>query len=321
MSMSMSMGKQTPFLLHIPQTGKVHCRQPPKEKVVVVMGATGTGKSRLSIDIATRFPAEIVNSDKMQVYEGLDITTNKVTQEECCGVPHHLLGVVDPNKDFTATNFCAMASLAIKSVVDNRRLPIIVGGSNSFIEALIDDKDDKFHSKYECCFLWVDVSMPVLDSFLSDRVDRMVKRGMVNEVRNVFRSNADYSRGLRKAIGVPEFDRYFRAESISDDETRARILEESINMIKFNTSKLACRQVEKIYRLRDVKGWKVQRIDATDVFRRRGREADEAWKNLVAGPSTMMVSRFLYNFGPMEYRNLRAMRAPLKETVVASATY
>ncbi|KAL2485858.1 Adenylate isopentenyltransferase 3 [Abeliophyllum distichum] len=319
--MSMSMCKQTPFLLNIPQTGKVHCRQLPKDKVVVVMGATGTGKSRLSIDIATRFPAEIVNSDKMQVYEGLDITTNKVTQEECCGVPHHLLGVVDPNIDFTATNFCTMASLAIKSVVDNRRLPIIVGGSNSFVEALIDDKDDKFHSKYECCFLWVDVSMPVLDSFLSDRVDRMVKRGMVNEVRNVFRSNADYSRGLRKAIGVPEFDRYFRAESISDDETRARILEESINMIKFNTSKLACRQVEKIYRLRDVKGWKVHRIDATDVFRRRGREADEAWKNLVAGPSTMIVSRFLYNFGSMEYRNLRAMRAPLMETVVAAATH
>lgn len=320
--MSLFMCKQTTFLLHIPQTGKVHCSQPQKEKVVVVLGATGTGKSRLSIDIATRFPAEIVNSDKMQVYEGLDITTNKIAQEECCGVPHHLLGGVDPNMDFTATNFCNMASPAIKSVVNNRRLPIIVGGSNSFIEALIDDKDnDKFRSKYECCFLWMDVSMPMLNSFLSDRVDRMVERGMVNEVRKFFRLNANYSRGLRRAIGVPELDRYFRAESSSDDKTRARILEEAINMIKFNTSKLACRQVEKIYRLRDVKGWKMHRIDATDVFRKQGREADKAWENLVARRSTMIVSKFLYNFGSMEYWNLRAMRGPLMETAVATATY
>ncbi|CAA3025570.1 adenylate isopentenyltransferase 3, chloroplastic-like [Olea europaea subsp. europaea] len=320
--MSLSMCQQTPFFLHIPQSGTVHCRQPPKEKVVVVLGATGTGKSRLSIDIGTRFPAEVVNSDKMQVYEGLDITTNKITQEECCGVPHHLLGEIDPNMDFTATNFCNMASLAIKSVVNNRRLPIIVGGSNSFIEALIDDKDnDKFRSKYECCFLWVDVSMPMLDSCLSDRVDRMVERGMVDEVRKMFRLNANYSRGIRRAIGVPELDRYFRAESSSDDKTRARILEEAINMIKFNTSKLACRQMEKIYRLRDVKGWKMHRIDATDVFRRRGREADKAWENLVAGPSAMIVSRFLYNFGPMEYRNLRALRGPLMGTAVAAATH
>ncbi|CAA2995938.1 adenylate isopentenyltransferase 3, chloroplastic-like [Olea europaea var. sylvestris] len=321
MRMSLSMCKHTPFLSHIPQIGKVHCHQPPKEKVVVVMGATGTGKSRLSIDIATRFPSEIVNSDKMQVYEGLDITTNKITREECCGVPHHLLGVVDPNVDFTAKNFCTMASLAIKSVVNNRRLPIIVGGSNSFIEALIDDKDNKFRSKYECCFLWVDVSMQVLDSFLSNRVDQMVERGMVNEVRNMFRLNADYSGGLRRAIGVPEFDRYFRDESSSNGETRARILEEAINMVKFNTSKLACRQVEKIYRLKDVKGWEVHRIDATDVFRKQGKEANEAWENMVAGPSIAIVSRFLYNFGPMEYRNLRAMRAPLMETAVASATH
>ncbi|CAI9778524.1 unnamed protein product [Fraxinus pennsylvanica] len=315
------MCKHSPFLPHIPQIGKVHCRQPPKEKVAVVMGATGTGKSRLSIDIATRFPSEIVNSDKMQVYEGLDITTNKITREECCGVPHHLLGVVDPNIDFTAKNFCTMASLAIKSVVNNGRLPIVVGGSNSFIEALIDDKDNKFRSKYECCFLWVDVSTHVLDSFLSDRVDQMVERGMVNEVRNMFRLNADYSGGLRRAIGVHELDRYFRAESSSNDETRARMLEEAINMIKFNTSKLACRQVEKIYRLRDVKGWKVHRIDATDVFRRRGKEANEAWENMVARPSTAIVRKFLYNIGPMESRNWRAIRAPPMETVVAAATH
>ncbi|XWS69443.1 hypothetical protein CRYUN_Cryun04dG0179500 [Craigia yunnanensis] len=65
------------------------------------MGATSTGKSKLSIDLATRFNGEVNNSDKIQVYKGLDIITNKVTVEESRGVPHHLLGMVDdPEADF-----------------------------------------------------------------------------------------------------------------------------------------------------------------------------------------------------------------------------
>ncbi|KAL0419923.1 UNVERIFIED_CONTAM: Adenylate isopentenyltransferase 3, chloroplastic [Sesamum radiatum] len=111
------------------------------------MGATGTGKSRLSVDLATRLSAEIINSDKMQVYHGLDIVTNKITDEERCGVPHHLLGVVDPESDFSAANFRTMASISMRSILSRGQLPMIVGGSNSFIEALADMN---FRSKYEC---------------------------------------------------------------------------------------------------------------------------------------------------------------------------
>ncbi|GAB4843465.1 Adenylate isopentenyltransferase 5, chloroplastic, partial [Ancistrocladus abbreviatus] len=87
-------------------------------KVVLVMGATGTGKSRLSINLATHFSAEIINSDKIQVYRGLNIVTNKVTADECHGIPHHLSGIVDPNADFTATDFRYHASRAIKSILE-----------------------------------------------------------------------------------------------------------------------------------------------------------------------------------------------------------
>lgn len=160
----------------------------PKEKVVVVMGATGTGKSRLSIDLATQFPVEVINSDKMQVHEGLDIVTNKITQEEQNRVPHHLLGIVNPNADFTASDFCNMASIAMESILSRRQLPIIAGGYNSYIEALIDDEDFRVRSKYECCFLWVDVAIPMLHQYRSERVDWMVKNGMVDEVREFFPS-------------------------------------------------------------------------------------------------------------------------------------
>ncbi|XP_071716389.1 adenylate isopentenyltransferase 3, chloroplastic-like [Rutidosis leptorrhynchoides] len=306
MKLTMMLTQQAqPSLLKIPTGGMdlsvLRCR-PQKEKVIVVVGATGTGKSRLSIDLATRYPAEIINSDKMQVYEGLDIVTNKISNEECEGVPHHLLGIVDSKAEFTARNFVTTASLAMKSIVGRGKLPIIAGGSNSFIEALIDDKNYEFRSRYDVCFLWVDVAMPVLHRFVSDRVDRMVEAGIVEEVRKMYNPNGDYSKGIRRAIGVPEFDTYFRAEylSSSDKSIREKLLQEAINETKVNTCKLACRQLEKIHRLRNVKGWNIHRLDATSVFEKRGREAEELWAEMVVGPGSVIVNQFLFNFGHLQ---------------------
>ncbi|KAF8048585.1 hypothetical protein N665_2468s0002 [Sinapis alba] len=268
----------------------------PKEKVVVIMGATGTGKSRLSVDLATRFPAEIINSDKIQVHQGLDIVTNKITTEERCGVPHHLLSVLPPQADLTAANFCHMANLSVESVLNRGKLPIIVGGSNSYVEALVDDDDYKFRSRYDCCFLWVDVSLPVLHGFVSERVDKMVENGMVEEAREYFDvSDSDYSRGIKKAIGFPEFDRFFRTEPFLNVEDREELLNKVVDEIKRNTFNLACKQREKIERLRKIKKWCIQRLDATPVLtRRRSKvDADVAWERLVARPSTEAVSRFL----------------------------
>lgn len=135
--MSRVMCRPTQPLKIVPSTSQKQMMR-PKEKVVLVMGATGCGKTRLSIDLASCFPAEIINSDKMQVYEGLDIVTNKATKEEQRGIPHHLLGTQNPNIEFTASDFCDMASHAIESITHREKLPIIVGGSNSYIEALVD---------------------------------------------------------------------------------------------------------------------------------------------------------------------------------------
>lgn len=296
-----------------------------KDKVVIVVGATGTGKSRLSIDLATRFPAEIINSDKMQVYKGLDIVTNKVTEEECRGVPHHLLGIVDPNSNFTANDFCHHASLAMESVADRDRLPIIAGGSNSYIAALVNHHAE-FRLKYECCFLWVDVSLPVLHSFVSDRVDRMVEAGLVEEVMKMFDPRADYSRGIRRAIGVPELDKYLREGATADERTRARILKAAIAKIKENTCMLACRQLQKIDRLHSQWEWNMHRLDATEVFlKRSSQEADEAWEKLVAGPSSIIVNHFLYNddrVGTIMSHEAAAavIGAPVPMAAVAAAT-
>ncbi|OWM74199.1 adenylate isopentenyltransferase 5, chloroplastic-like [Punica granatum] len=271
-----------------------------KDKVVFVMGATGTGKSRLAIDLATQFPAEIINSDKIQVHRGLEVLTNKVTEAECRGVPHHLLGVIEPDSDFTADDFCSHVLMAIESILGRGRLPIIAGGSNSFIDALVNGNPE-FQSRYECCFLWVDVSMPVLQSFVSERVDKMVELGLVGEVRNIYDPKADNSRGIRRAIGVTEMVEYLSIEASTtlDVETKARVLKMAIDEIKKNTCALASRQLQKIHRLNDIWDRKMQRLDATEVFVKRGAEANEVWEMVVAGPSTMIVYGFLYDKNPI----------------------
>lgn len=117
--------------------------QSRKEKVVVIMGSTGTGKSRLSVDLATRFSAEIINSDKMQFYKGLEITTNQITIAEQCGVPHHLLGELPADgPELTASEFRSLASGSISEMISRGKLPIIAGGSNSYIHALLAEHFD-----------------------------------------------------------------------------------------------------------------------------------------------------------------------------------
>ncbi|MED6155363.1 Adenylate isopentenyltransferase 5, chloroplastic [Stylosanthes scabra] len=271
-----------------------HQRITTKDKVVVVMGATGTGKSKLAIDIATHFkPAEIVNSDKIQVFKGLNITTNKVTEEESRGVPHHLLGFIDPNaQDITAAQFSQEATRAVDSIVQRDALPIIAGGSNSFIDQLVNHHD-QFRSRYKCCFLWVDVSLPVLHSSLEERVDRMIECGQVNEVREFFDPSGAYSRGIRRAIGVPEFHEFLRAESMgADEETKKRLLEDAIATIKVNNCNLANRQLHKIQRLYGMWKRSMHRLDATEAFLNK---EEGVWEDHVVSKARRIVQRFLYD--------------------------
>lgn len=109
------------------------------KKIVVIIGPTAVGKTALSIRLAKQFNGEIINGDSMQVYEGLDIGTAKVTAEEAEGIPHHLLDIVPVDQDYTASDFKRDAGQAIDAIVANDKLPIVVGGSGLYIEGLLFD--------------------------------------------------------------------------------------------------------------------------------------------------------------------------------------
>lgn len=108
-----------------------------KVKIVVIVGPTASGKTSLSITLAKKFDGEVISADSRQVYRGLNLGTGKVTKEEMSGVPHHLLDVAEPQNTYTVSDFVDEARQAIADIVSRGKLPIIVGGSFFYIDALL----------------------------------------------------------------------------------------------------------------------------------------------------------------------------------------
>ncbi|KAF3578434.1 hypothetical protein DY000_02034557 [Brassica cretica] len=330
-----------------------------KAKVVVIMGPTGSGKSKLAVDLASHFPVEIINADAMQIYSGLDVLTNKVTINEQKGVTHHLLGTVSPDMEFTAKDFRDSAIPLIEEILSRNHVPVLVGGTNYYIQALVskflledstedsdercsnvapEDSDErcsnvapgldvesisgrddlshgydllkeldpvaanrvhpnnhrkinqylslhasrgvlpsKLHqenaaenwgcidasSRFDYCLICMDAETTVLDNYVGQRVDSMVDAGLLDEVYDIYKPGADYTRGLRQSIGVREFEDFLKTylpdtsssdndkalkenlrkilDSPKDDKLRV-MLEEAIDCVKLNTRRLLRRQ-------------------------------------------------------------------------------
>ncbi|KAI3511883.1 hypothetical protein L1887_19043 [Cichorium endivia] len=375
-----------------------------KPKIVVIMGATGSGKSRLAIDLASQFPIEIINADSMQVYEGLDVLTNKVPLHDQKGVPHHLLGTISPMVEFTAKDFRDSAISLINDITSRNHLPVIVGGTNYYIQALVSrflldesamDPDEscldetygdkqqpneiipeqenfsysydnlkdidpvaanRIHPndhrkinqylhlytssgvlpskylqekttenwgnadnlRYDCCFICVDASVPVIDKYVDQRVDQMINSGLLLEVYDIFNPDADYTRGLRQAIGVREFEVFlktylskgqdgnFEVPGTCVDKSKLNmntilstcenplkeLLQDAIEKVKLNTRRLVRRQKRRLIRLQTLFGWNIHYVDATECL---SCFTEESWTANVVEPSIQIIKSFFDN--------------------------
>ena len=108
-------------------------------KLVVIAGATATGKSSLSVELAQAIDAEIINADSMQVYRGMDIGTAKISVEERQGIPHHMLDVLDVNQDSTVAWYQSGAREVIDEIHSRGKNVVMVGGTGLYIKAVIDE--------------------------------------------------------------------------------------------------------------------------------------------------------------------------------------
>ncbi|OGX61571.1 MAG: tRNA (adenosine(37)-N6)-dimethylallyltransferase MiaA, partial [Paenibacillus sp. RIFOXYA1_FULL_44_5] len=107
-----------------------------KPDLLVLLGPTAVGKTRLSIEIAKQWNCEIISGDSMQIYRGMDIGTAKISTEEMAGVPHHMLNIHDPDYPFSVAEFQDRVKRLIEDIHARGRLPFIVGGTGLYIESV-----------------------------------------------------------------------------------------------------------------------------------------------------------------------------------------
>ncbi|OWA37931.1 tRNA (adenosine(37)-N6)-dimethylallyltransferase MiaA [Saccharibacillus sp. O16] len=107
-----------------------------KPKLLVLIGPTAVGKTRLSIELAQAFSCEIISGDSMQVYRGMNIGTAKITPAEMQGVPHHLIDIHEPDEPFSVSEFQERCDALIPEITSRGKLPFIVGGTGLYIESL-----------------------------------------------------------------------------------------------------------------------------------------------------------------------------------------
>ena len=127
-----------------------------KNKILIIAGPTAVGKTNLSIKLAKELNGEIVSTDSMQIYKYMNIGSAKITEEEMEGVPHHMIDVVDPSTPFSVAEYKEGATKCIEDILSRNKLPILVGGTGLYINALTcnmnfteADSDDEYRKELE----------------------------------------------------------------------------------------------------------------------------------------------------------------------------
>ncbi len=123
---------------------------------IMILGPTAVGKTKLSIEVAKTFDGEIINGDAMQFYQGLDIGTAKIKEEEKLGIAHHLLDFLDPQSNFSVAQYQTLVREKMAEIKTKKKLPIIVGGSGLYLSSVFydyqfpgEERDNSFEDKYK----------------------------------------------------------------------------------------------------------------------------------------------------------------------------
>uniref|UniRef100_A0A0K2UZ32 tRNA dimethylallyltransferase, mitochondriallike [Bombus terrestris] n=1 Tax=Lepeophtheirus salmonis TaxID=72036 RepID=A0A0K2UZ32_LEPSM len=351
--------------------------------IVVLLGATGAGKSKLALELAQRFKGEIISADAMQMYHGLNIATNKVSEEELKKVQHHMIDMLDPLSQMVRVNDFRNTCLPIiEGLLAKNVIPFICGGTNYYIESLIwnilvDDaqsdsdseidhnnlpyqKDDdlsipsekmysellevdperastlhfkerrkiyrslqiyyrhggKKHSDFikdqrsslggshiggplrykNVCFLWVDTEVSILDKRCDSRVDKMIQRGLLDELEDFHRrynlkrsTSSDYTIGIFQSIGFKEFHSYLNLEEdLKTKPMGKKMYEDGITALKIATHRYARRQIrwirQRLLNPLNMSHLPVYRVDSSDPSK---------WSENVHEPSVEVIQSFI----------------------------
>lgn len=291
-------------------------------KLAAVVGPTGVGKSRIAVKVAKMMGAEIISCDSMQVYRGMDIGTAKITSSEMEGVPHHLIDIMDPTQLFSVTEYQKRARALIEDLNQKGRLPILVGGTGLYYQAVVDEYDlqpiprdeelrkdlnqeavsmgtDHLHQRLKCldpeaaariksgdqkrivrALEVIELTGQSFSSFrrrspgryllaaegllmprselyrhLDERVDEMLKNGLVEEVRGILEKGCNRDLTSMQALGYAHIVRFLENE---------RTWSETVSEIKRDSRRYAKRQLTWFRKDSRINWWNVLEYKSED---------------------------------------------------------
>lgn len=224
---------------------------PSTPPLVVIVGPTASGKTALAIDIARKYQGEIICADSRTVYKWLDIGTAKPSQAEQAAIPHHLLDVVGPDEPFTAVDFKRLTLEAIEDISTRGKLPIMVGGSGLYIDAVLfnygfsdqstpRDRLNPRHSHADApkhrsplrkntVILGITVERADLKKRIESRIEHMVANGFADEVRWLQANYPDSKASL--APGYKAFTDYIHRR-VSLEEAKQKFIRNDMALAK-----------------------------------------------------------------------------------------
>lgn len=207
------------------------------EPIIVIVGPTGVGKTKLSIELAKKLNAEIINGDSVAIYKRLDIGSAKPTKEEQQQAPHHLIDIKEVTEEYSVYDYQQDTRKKIEEITRKNKRVIIVGGTGLYIKALLydytfDDNNNKNTKLYDFKIIGLTIDRDKLYNIIDNRVDQMMEEGLLEEVKSLYNQKIT-TRALKTAIGYKELYDYL------DNKTK---LEEAIAKIKQNSRHYAKRQ-------------------------------------------------------------------------------
>lgn len=108
-------------------------------KIIVVCGPTASGKTALAVELAKRYDGEVISADSMQIYTDIDIASAKATPEEQQGIPHHLLGFLEPTESFSVADYVGLCDKCVRDILGRGKTPVICGGTGLYISSFVDN--------------------------------------------------------------------------------------------------------------------------------------------------------------------------------------
>lgn len=185
---------------------------------IVILGPTGSGKTGISIDIAKAIGGEIISADSRAIYKGMDIGTAKPTREEMQSIPHYGLDLVEPGERFTVADWKQYAEAKIKDIKSRDKVPIVVGGTGLYIDALIYDYkfkgptghkigdteqktcSDRTEIKGDFLLIGIKWSTPELRERLNKRIVQMFRPELYAETEKLVRRYGWESQAMKSDI-------------------------------------------------------------------------------------------------------------------------